>query len=171
MLLGLTASAAAAQVTIHPRNTTPAAWERFTIHVVNGTDTATTGVRIEVPDAVAILGVEAAAGWAARTGAATESAPQFVEWSGGEVRRGDYLEFAFLGRVIGDARQTDLVFPVTLARADGSTLPRNLRVTMVGRTRLSTRGVTALAGTALGLAVIALIVAVASRQKQQQRPN
>jgi hypothetical protein len=85
-----------------------------------------------------------------------------VEWSGGKLLRGEFLEFAFLGRVIGDARRTDLVFPVTLTRESGSVVPmRRLRVTVVGRTQLSVRGVTAIAGTALGVALIALILAIA----------
>jgi uncharacterized protein YcnI len=141
-VLSTFAPTAQAQVSIHPRSTTPASWERFAIRVVNGTDTATTGVRVDVPDAVTVLGVEPTAGWTTRRDAGSDSSPQFVEWSGGKLLRGEFLEFAFLGRVIGDARRTDLVFPVTL-------------------TQLSVRGVTAIAGTALGVALIALILAIA----------
>ncbi len=107
-VLSTFAPTAQAQVSIHPRSTTPASWERFAIRVVNGTDTATTGVRVDVPDAVTVLGVEPTAGWTTRRDAGSDSSPQFVEWSGGKLLRGEFLEFAFLGRVIGDARRTDL---------------------------------------------------------------
>lgn len=165
-ILCAVASTAHAQVAIHPRSAKPAAWERFALRVVNGTDTATTGVRVDVPDAVTILGIDSIAGWTTRSGLGTDSAPQFVEWSGGKLHRGQFLEFSFLGRVVGDARRTELVFPVTITRESGTVLPpQRLLVTVVGRTQLSVRGVTAIAGTALGVALIALIVAIARGQR------
>lgn len=159
--------AAHGQATISPRNTTPAAWERFAVRVVNQTDTATVAVHIDVPDAVTILGVQPVPRWSVRQVAATVSAPQSIEWHGGELRRGEFHEFVFLGRLAGDARQTELVFPVRLTRSDGSIVEdRGLRVAIEGRTRLSVRGVTAVAGTALGVALIALMVAVSARQRR-----
>lgn len=166
-LLLSTPAVVEAQATIHPRSTTPAAWERFAIRVVSGTDTPTVAVRVRVPDAVTVLGVDAPQGWSSRTGRDRDDAPQVVVWSGGTLLRGTFREFAFLGRVRGDARQTDLVFPVTLTRADGSTWEdRELRVRVTGRTRLSVRGVTAIAGTAVGMAVIALVVAIAAGRRR-----
>ena len=154
------ASSASGQVTIRPRTTTPAAWERYAAHVVNGSDTAITTVHVAVPDAIWILGVEPVQGWVVFTAAATDSTPQYIEWQQGEVRRGEFREFAFLGRLRGDARRRDPVFPVRLTRTDGSTASeQRLRVAVVGRTRLSVRGATAIAGTALGIALLALLVA------------
>lgn len=160
----------AAQVSIHPATTTPGAWERFAIRVVNPSDTPIVAVRVDVPTVITILGVEPADGWAMQ--AASETLPQTISWMG-TVSRGVFQEFAFLGRVAGDARQATLVLPVTLIRPDGSELawtaslgsPRPApRVRIVGTTQLSGSGMVALAGAALVVAVLALIVAVTKRR-------
>lgn len=170
VVAGIAPPAAPGQATISPRNTTPAAWERFALRVVNQSDTATVSVHVDVPDAVTILGVQPVPQWSVRQTAATPSSPQSIVWHGGELHQGELQEFVFLGRVAGDARQTDLVFPVRLARIDGSVVEeRGLRVAIEGRTRLSIRGVMAIAGTALGVALIALMVAVSARQQRSVR--
>lgn len=166
----LHASAVEAQVTIHPRSTTPAAWERFAVQVVNHADTAVVTVEVAVPDAITILGVETPVGWSAQTVPGTETTAQLVRWTDGVVAPGAYREFAFLGRVIGDARQRSLVFPVIVTRADGSRFEeQRLRVSVVGRTQLSVRGVTAIAGTALGISILALVVALATHRSHRSR--
>src|SRR5712691_5944488 len=110
LLLSLaSASDVAAQVSIHPGTVQPAAWERFAIRVFNQTDTPTVAVRVEVPEAIAILGVDAGRMWPFKTIAATDSTPQRIEWRGGQLIRGEFREFAFLGRLKADARQEDLV--------------------------------------------------------------
>lgn len=166
----LAAAPAAAQVSVHPATTTPGAWERFAIRVVNPSDTPIVAVRVEVPTVITILGVEPADGWAMQ--AASETLPQTISWMG-TVSRGVFQEFAFLGRVAGDARQATLVLPVTLIRPDGSELawtapsgsPRPApRVRIVGTTQLSGSGMVALAGAALVVAVLGLIVSVTKRR-------
>lgn len=164
---------AGAQVAIHPPTTQPAAWERFAVRVANNGDTSVTTVRVEVPDVVLILGVEPVAGWTAQV-ARPEAAAQTVTWAGGALRRGEFREFALLGRVAGDAREKDVVFPVYLTLADGSTAEWARggtaggvapRVRIVGRAQVSARGAVALAGAAIGISIMALALAVARRTK------
>jgi uncharacterized protein YcnI len=162
---------AAAQVSINPATTTPGAWERFAIRVANPSDTPIVAIRVAVPTVITILGVEPADGWAVQL--ASETRPQAISWMA-TVPQGVFQEFAFLGRVAGDARQATLVLPVTLIRPDGSELawtasmgsPRPApRVRIVGTTQLSGSGMVALAGAALVVAILALIVAVTRRQR------
>lgn len=154
-----------AQAAFHPAATTPAAWERFAARVVNATgDTAVVEVRVDVPGAVAVLGVEPVPGWETVQVRGTDSTPHRITWRGGTVGAGDLEEFAFLGRVAGDAGRATLVFPVTLTRADGQA-DRTFagRVAIEGATRLSARGALAVAATAFGLALVALLVALSRR--------
>jgi hypothetical protein len=126
-----------------------------------------------VPDAVSILGVEPQPGWTFTLEEATATGPASVTWRGGYIYQREFLEFAFLGRVAGDARRAELVFPVTLARSDGQILawsnPPGLqrpapRVRIVGTTQLSPWGALALAGAALVTAVLALVLVLSRRR-------
>lgn len=163
-------SPAAAQVAVHPLTTTPGAWERFAIRVTNPSDTPVVAVRVAVPAAITILGVEPAEGWSVQP--ENETRPQTISWMG-TISRGELHEFAFLGRVAGAARRTDLVLPVTLIRADGSELPWTAplgsprpapRVQIVGTARLSGSGTLVVAGGAMAVAVLALVLALAKRR-------
>ncbi len=162
-----------AQVAIHPTSTTPAAWERFSVRVANNTDTATISIRLDLPEAITVLGVDAPTGWTFDLQAGTATNPQSIVWSGSELRKGDFREFSFFGRIKGDARKTELVLPVTLGRAAGPDLEwtdspgstrRAQRVAIVGRTSVSAGGAVALAGAAIGIAALALAIAL-SRKK------
>ncbi|MBI2615306.1 MAG: DUF1775 domain-containing protein [Gemmatimonadetes bacterium] len=174
ILLGLGAAGRPlwAQIALDPPSVTPAAWERFTLRVVNQTDTPTVAVRITLPEAVQVLGVGAPPGFTARLQPATDSSAPSIEWSGGRVDRGAFYEFAFLGRVAPDARPgAELVFPVRLTRASGSTVDwarggasRAPTVSIRGTTAISPAGAFALAGAATGLAILALVLAVVRRR-------
>lgn len=162
-------ASAAVQVSVHPATTTPGAWERFAIRVVNQSDTPFVAVRLEVPSVITVLGVEPAEGWAVQP--ESDARPQTISWMG-TVSYGVFKEFAFLGRVAGDARRATLVLPVTLIRPDGSELawtappgsPRPApQVRIVGTAQLSGSGMVALAGAAFVVAVLALIVAMTRR--------
>lgn len=164
-------ASAAVQVSIHPATTTPGAWERFAIRVVNPSDTPFVAVRLEVPTVITVLGVEPGDGWAVQP--ESEARPQTISWMG-TVSRGVFKEFAFLGRVAGDARRATLVLPVTLIRPDGSELawtaplgsPRPApQVRIVGTAQLSGSGMVAIAGAAFVVAILALIVAMTRRQR------
>jgi uncharacterized protein YcnI len=161
------ATPAEAQVAIHPTAVAPASWERFGLRVVSQYDSPVVSVRLLVPDALAVLGVDAPPGWTAHHIAATDSTPQAIEWTGSRVERGEFREFAFLGRLAADARRKELVFPVHLTRADGSTLEWSrdgagapLVVLIRGTTRLSPWGALAAAGAAIGLASLAMVLAL-----------
>lgn len=169
----LAPAALIAQVAVHPLVTSPGSWERFSIRVANQWETPVTGVEVTVPPAVTILGVEPVSGWIVTRRPMTDSSASTIRWDGGTVGRGEYLEFSFLGRVAGDARQTELVFPVTLFRADGEEVSWSSppgrerpapRVRIVGTTQLSPWGSLALAGAAFVVAVLALIVALSGRR-------
>lgn len=170
LLLALATAPAAAQVAIHPTITTPAAWERFAIRVINQTDTPTVAVHVEVPEAVTILGVDGDRMWPFRMTAGTDSIPQSIEWQGGPIARGEFREFAFLGRLRADAKQQDLVFPVRIRRANGSVVEWRRRrgepyaaprVEVAGTVRVSAAGQLAMAGLAIGISLLALILTVA----------
>ncbi len=166
-------STISAQVAIHPTTTTPAAWERFSVRVANNTDTATISIRLDLPDAITVLGVDVPPGWTFDQQAGTATSPQSIVWSGGELRKGDFREFSFFGRIKGDARKTELVLPVTLGRAVGSDLEwtdspgstrRAQRVAIISRTNVSAGGAVALAGAAIGIAGLALAIALSRKR-------
>ncbi len=170
--LFLTAALAAAptlsaQVTIAPRTVQPADLVRFGVLVANPLDEAVVAVRVEIPEALAILGVDAPPGWVALVTAATDSTPQAITWDGGQLVRGGFREFTFFTRLAATARRTTLVFPVRLSRADGTV--RDWRrggegqaptVEVRGSVGLTVGGAFTLAAAALGLAALATALAL-----------
>jgi uncharacterized protein YcnI len=156
-----------AQVTISPRTASPADLVRFAVQVANPLDAAVVAVHVEIPEALAILGVDGPPGWAPKVLAATDSTPQAIDWTGGRLTRGDFREFAFFARLAATARRTTLVFPVRLRRDDGTV--RDWRrggegqaptVEVRGSVGLSTGGAFTLAAAALGLAALATALAL-----------
>jgi hypothetical protein len=94
------------------------------------------------------------------------------------VRRGEYGEFPFLGRLKADSRQEDLVFPVRIERATGSTVEWRRgrgedyaapRVQVAGTVRVSAAGQMLMAGLAVGLAIVAIIVAISAMMAKTRR--
>jgi uncharacterized protein YcnI len=142
--------------------------------VANQWEAPIAGVSVKVPGAVTVLGVEPRAGWTFKLEEASGTGPASISWWGGAISQREFVEFAFLGRVAGDARRADLVFPVTLTRADGQTLEWGNapglerpapRVRIVGTTQLSPWGALALTGAAFATAVLALILALSRRRR------
>ncbi len=170
--LFLTAALAAAptlsaQVTIGPRTVEPADLVRFGVLVANPLDQAVVAVRVEIPEALVILGVDGPPGWAPVVAAATDSTPQAIDWAGGRLTRGEFREFAFFVRLAATARRTTLVFPVRIHRDDGSV--RDWRrggegqaptVLVRGSVGLTAGGAFTLAAAALGLAALATALAL-----------
>ena len=165
-----------AQVGISPSSTAPAAWERFAIRVMNQTDTATVQVRVQVPSVILILGVQPMAGWSVETTPATDTLSQSITWSGGKLTKGQFDEFAFLGRLDPNAKPEDLGFPVRIQRANGSVVEWRRqpgedyaapRVQIVGTATISPTGQVAMAGAALGFAIIAIVFAIALGVKKR----
>lgn len=156
-----------AQVALDPPRLIPATWERISVRVFNQSDTAWVAVRVEIPDVIGILGVEAPNGWAAETIAATSTTPQAIEWTGGRVEGGGFEEFAFLGRLQADVRQKVLHFPVRLTRDGGAEVNwrrggegPELYLAIAGSTQISSWAAFALAGAAFGLAALAVILSL-----------
>ena len=169
------AAPATAQVAIYPTTTTPAAWERFALRVINQTDTPTVAVGIEVPAAIMVLGVEPQNGWTFETTQAPDSGPTTITWRGGTVKKGEYGEFPFLGRLKADARREKIVMPVRIERENGSVVEwRRLpnepypapRVDVAGTVRITASGALMSAALAMGVAILALIVTIASMARK-----
>ena len=169
----LAVSPASAQIDLVPKTAQPTIWERFTLRVINQREPATVEVVLVVPEVVAVLGVQApSSAWKFEVIAPTDSTPQMIHWTGGSVDQGSFDEFAFLGRIAGDARRKELLFPVTLHRADGSETSWSRLsgetvapvVQIVGTTSVTPWGAVGLAGGAFGTAVLALALAVSARR-------
>ncbi len=160
-----------AQVALTPPTLEPGAFERLALRVANAAPSPVVRVRLVVPEAVAVLGVDAPAAWAGRLVPATDSTPQAVDWAGGELPTGGFREFAVFARLAADVRRADLVFLLELTRLDGSTVAWRrggegapLILGVRGTTTVSTWGATALAGAAAGLAMLALVLALHRRR-------
>ena len=122
-----------------------------------------------------VLGIEALNGWEVTHVLASDTNPQVIEWSGGELLRGEFLEFAFFGRLPADSRKQDLVFPVHLTRATGTEVVFDRAsgdgaaptVQIVGTTAVTGWAALALAGVAVGIAALALALAVSRRPAER----
>ena len=159
------------QIVLAPPTTVPAAWERFSLRVANPTDTPTVTVSVRLPDGVQVLGVDAPPGWTPRFVAATSSTPQTIEWTGGAIGHREFREFAFLGRVAANLRTGDLVFPVRLTRANGTTVdwaPGGAGAAPTVHVRaitvISPAAAFALAAFALGVGTVAIALALSRRK-------
>lgn len=157
----------AAQITVSPRQVAPTDFVRLAVQVTNPTDTAIVAVQVAVPEALAILGADAPPGWSARITAATDTSPQTIEWSGGQVARRDFREFPFLVRLGANAERTDLVLPVRIRRADGSV--RDWRpggygpapvLVVEGTIGITARGAFVLAAAGIGLSALGIGLAL-----------
>ena len=156
------------QVSVSPPAMAPAGIERLAVRVANPVDAAAiVAVRVAVPEALTILGVDAPPGWTVTRIAATDSSAPALEWSGSNLDPGAFREFAFLARLGAAARPNTLVFPVRLRRADGSV--REWRPGGYGQAPTveirSTVAVTAggaftLAAAAIGLAALGIALAL-----------
>ncbi len=167
------AGSTSAQVAIHPTTIRPAAWERVAVRVVNQTDVSTVAVRLDVPEAFDILGVEPLINWSITLERATETTPQYIEWTGGDLGRWEFLEFSFFGRTGPDVREKQLIFPVTVTKSDGSLHEWNTRdgasapppvIQIVGTTEISSWGAFAIAAAAMGLSLLSIALAVSRKR-------
>jgi uncharacterized protein YcnI len=170
VLWSLIPAFAAAQVAVAPSSVEPAAFERLALRVANPDSSPVTRVRLEIPDVLTVLGVDAPAGWAWRLAAGTDTSAAAVEWFGDSLPQGAFREFPVLVRPGSDVRDITLVFPVWVEHADGRTIgwtrggdARPPTVSIRATTGLSVRGAVALAGGAIGLAALALVLALHRR--------
>jgi len=160
----------AAQVSVAPAAVEPAGFERLALRVANPDASPVTLVRIEIPDVLTVLGVDAPPGWAWRLTAATDTSSAAIAWSGDSLAQGVFREFAVLVRLASDVRDLTLVFPVRVEHADGRAVTwtrdgdaRPPAVSIRATTGISVRGAVALAGGALGVAALALALALNRR--------
>lgn len=160
------------QVSVRPTTVVPAQHERYAVQVANPIDTAIVAVRVAVPDAITILGVDAPVGWTARVTPGTDSSARTVTWEGGSLARGEFREFAFLGRLPADARRETLVLPVALRFAGGTErrwgggtgdVAPPPTVAIRGGVAVSAGGAFVLAAGALGIGVMGVALALRRR--------
>lgn len=148
------------QVSVRPTTVVPAQHERFAIQVANPAEAAIVAVRVAVPEAIAVLGVDAPPAWTARLLPAADTAPQAIEWDGGALGRREFREFAFLGRLPADARRATLVLPVLVRFADGTAREWRAEVPIRGSVGVTPGGAFVLAAGAFGVAVLAIALAL-----------
>src|SRR5574341_1039102 len=167
----LACAVALLQVAVSPAALAPAGMERVAVRVANPAESPVIAVRVEVPEALAVLGIDTPSGWTSRLVPASDTSPQAIEWSGGTLERGAFREFAFFARLGAAARQLSLVLPVELHRADGGV--RRWRpggdgpapeIQVRGSVGVTAGGAFTLAAAAAGLA--ALGIALALRPKR-----
>jgi len=171
LLFAAGAAPLAAQVSVAPAAVTPADFERFALRVANPNASPIVRVRLGIPDVLAILGVDAPPGWSWVLTPPTDTSPAFVEWTGDSLPQGAFREFPVFARLASDVRELTLAFPVSIERADGGSVewtrggnaPPPI-VQIRASTGISTRGAVALAGGALGVAVLALGLAASRRR-------
>lgn len=162
---------AAAQVALAPAGVEPAAFERLALRVANPDPSPVVRVRLEVPNAFTVLGVEAPPGWTWRRTPATDTSATVIEWAGDSLQTGSFREFAVFARLESDALPLTLVFPARVTHADGRVVtwdrdgdapPPTMEIR--GTTLVSAAGAVALAGGAIGLAALALVLALYRRR-------
>jgi uncharacterized protein DUF1775 len=159
------------QVSVSPPGITPSDLERLAVRVANPADTAIVAVRVQVPDALVVLGLDAPTGWTGRLVPGTDSAAPAIEWSGGSLAKGEFREFAFFVRLGAAARQNDLLLPVEIRRADGTVMrwrpggdgPVPV-VRILGSIGVTSGGSFALAAAAFGLAALGVALALFRRR-------
>jgi len=94
----ITASGAAAHVTVQPAASRPADLQRYRVLVPNERESgATTGVDLKLPPGVTFALVETAPGWRSST---VKRGSEFseVRWRGGRVAPGEYAELHVIAR-------------------------------------------------------------------------
>jgi uncharacterized protein YcnI len=157
-------STAFAQVMITPASITPAGWARFDVAVVNSRDQQVTGVRVEVPEIIAILGIDSNDGWTYVSQRASDTTAQFIEWTGSVLSRGDLETFSFLGRLAGDSKERSLLFPMTIARGDDiqeiDARESGVIVQVIGSTILTPWAGLGVAALAFAISMVAIGLAV-----------
>lgn len=151
--------------------------ERFALRVASGSE-PTSRVVLRIPDAVTVLGLEPSADWTFVLNPPTAQSSATIEWSDGRLEPGEFREFAFFARLAGDARRKELIFPVTITRADGDEIQYSFTegntpppvVLIVGSTAVSPWGAVGLAGVAVAIAIVALALS-ASRRRSDATPG
>ncbi|WP_240546086.1 YcnI family protein [Paenibacillus artemisiicola] len=142
--LFLFASMASAHVTVQPKQTTQGSYEVFSVRVPSESENVTTtGVKVTVPDGVAISRVEPKAGWKYDLELAPDTkAVKSITWTaeGAGLAQTEFTDFRISGKVADDAAQ--LVWKayqtysdksvVEWVGADGSDHPASVTAVVAG---------------------------------------
>jgi uncharacterized protein YcnI len=124
MLFGFFASVpgAWAHVTVHPQETAPGSYEKFTVRVPTESEAPTVKVEIAIPDEVTISRVEPKPGWSYELIRDGNGRISRVVWSadGPGLASAEFGEFNMLGRVGSDAER--IVWKAYQTYGDGETV-------------------------------------------------
>ncbi|HEX7169072.1 MAG TPA: YcnI family protein [Acidimicrobiales bacterium] len=112
LVVGVTATPAAAHVTIQPPESTTGAFARFVVRVPNEHESAATiKVEVEMPDAFEEVRYQPKQGWTRTLNGRT------VVWEGGRIEHGEFDEFGFSTRMPNEAGV--LTFPAIQTYENG----------------------------------------------------
>lgn len=89
----LTAGAAEAHVTVWPKQSAVNGFERYTVRVPNEKDIPTVKVRVELPPGSTFSAVLPMPGWKLDTEKDASGKVSALVWSGGQIAKGEFLEF------------------------------------------------------------------------------
>jgi uncharacterized protein YcnI len=116
----LVASVASAHVTVWPKQSPVNGYERYTIRVPNEKDNPTVKLRVELPVGTTYSAVLPVSGWKFETEKDGSGKVVALDWSGGEIKPGEFLEFGISVRNPKDA--ADVAFKAYQTYQDGTTV-------------------------------------------------
>jgi uncharacterized protein YcnI len=112
-------SNAFAHVVVSPKQVETAAFQTFTVSVPNEKDTATTSLKLNMPNGLRYVTPTSKAGWTITTDKNSDNTNvQTITWSGGSIAAGFRDEFTFSAQV--SAEPTNLTWKAYLTYADGT---------------------------------------------------
>jgi uncharacterized protein YcnI len=167
-LLGVsvTASAALAHAVVYPSEAPAGAYQKYVLRVPNERGFATTEVSIVFPEGVRVISFDEVTGWTLEATSSDGGATFAMATWRGELPVGRFVEFAFIG--VNPAEEATLEWDVVQTYGDGQAVEWTGPVdsaTPASFTRIrapiaSTLEAQPASGTANGLAVAALLVAL-----------
>ncbi|MFC5469064.1 YcnI family protein [Cohnella suwonensis] len=113
------ASLASAHVTVQPKEAPAGSYQVFTMRVPSEKESATTQVKVAVPEGAAVSRVEAKAGWTYAFEKGADDKVVSITWKadGAGIGATEFAEFRFQGKVADDAKE--LVWKAYQTYADG----------------------------------------------------
>ncbi|HEY3364291.1 MAG TPA: YcnI family protein [Symbiobacteriaceae bacterium] len=87
------AGVASAHVTVWPKQSQANGYERYTVRVPTEKEIPTVKVRVELPEGTTFSGVLPVPGWKFDTEKDGSGKVVALDWSGGEIKKGEFFEF------------------------------------------------------------------------------
>lgn len=103
VVLFATASIAGAHAVVFPRTMNADSYEKFVLRVPNEKESATTQVKVEIPEGFAVSRVKPMYGWNYEFERAEDGKTvKAITWSGGKILPGEFQEFEFNGKTAAE---------------------------------------------------------------------